>query len=374
LNIPSQRLANHQIGSGAFKGPAEVVRWLGAVQAESYDDGLWAIGLRIPNSTEAGIEQAIADRTIIRTWPMRGTIHFVPAEDARWMLEFLTPRVLHKYVRYYREFGLTDEIFEHCRRLITRSLQGNQQLIRKELFQILENDGIRTEGQRGYHILNHLAQKAIVCFGPRRGKQPTIVLFDEWVPGSRKLEGHDALAELTRRYFQSHGPASEYDFAWWAGLKMSEARLGIEMAKPQVESEVIEGKLYWSFRSLGTPDNPPQVAALLPMLDEFTVAYKDRSALLDQNCAQQIQASTYGLLGRIIVLGGQVVGTWNRDQKKNKVLIETSLCISLPESQKNLIAAAALRYGRFVGLPVELLNHASAETPDRELRKMRTMR
>jgi hypothetical protein len=115
LDIPYQRLANHQIGSSRFKSPAEVVRWLGAVQAESYNDALWAIGLRIPNSTEGGIEAAIADRTMIRTWPMRGTIHFVPAEDARWMLKFLTPRVIQKYARYYREFGLTDEIFEHGR-------------------------------------------------------------------------------------------------------------------------------------------------------------------------------------------------------------------------------------------------------------------
>src|ERR1051325_4953824 len=94
LGIAHRRLFNQHISSPTFDKPCEVVGWLGAVQAQDYLGALWAVGLRMRRAVEADIERAVADRTIIRSWPMRGTLHFVAAADIRWMLELLTPRIV----------------------------------------------------------------------------------------------------------------------------------------------------------------------------------------------------------------------------------------------------------------------------------------
>src|SRR5581483_7294852 len=109
LNIAHQRLLNQHIAATSFEKPSEVVSWLGAVQAQDYLGALWAVGLRLRQVIEADVEQALADKTIIRTWPMRGTLHFVAAADIRWMLELLTPRIVAGSARrLQQDFGLDD--------------------------------------------------------------------------------------------------------------------------------------------------------------------------------------------------------------------------------------------------------------------------
>ena len=235
-DIIRYRLHNQQIAGTKFRKPLEIVEWLGAVQAQDYSGGLWGIGLRLPGSTLDDIEKALIDRKIIRTWPMRGTLHFVPARDARWMLELLTPRVIRRSARRYKELGLNDEIFKRSEELISQALVGGRQLTREAMYDVLAKGGINPEGQRSYHILGYLAQKGVICFGAREGKQQTFVLFDEWVADSRRLERDEALAEIARRYFTSHGPATLQDFTWWTGLAAAEAKAGLEMVKPELNA------------------------------------------------------------------------------------------------------------------------------------------
>src|SRR5262245_54782483 len=80
LNIGHRRLCNHQIVGSTFETPGAVVAWLGAVQAQDYLGALWTVALRTPHATEAAVVRAIGERAIIRTWPMRGTLHFVAPE------------------------------------------------------------------------------------------------------------------------------------------------------------------------------------------------------------------------------------------------------------------------------------------------------
>src|SRR5512140_1869066 len=187
-DIIRYRLHNQQIAGTKFRKPEEIVKCLGAVQSQDYSGGLWGIGLRLPGSTLADIEKALNKRKIIRTWPMRGTLHFVPARDARWMLELLTPRVIKRNARRYKELGLNYEIFERSERLISHALEGGRRLTREALYDVLAKGDISPEGQRSYHILGHLAQKGVICLGAREGKQQTFVLFDEWIRDSRRLD------------------------------------------------------------------------------------------------------------------------------------------------------------------------------------------
>ena len=183
--IARLRLLNQQIMPSKCKQPNDVVRTLGAIQAQDYSGALWAIGLRLPGSTQTTIEQAIANRTIVRTWPMRGTLHFVAAADVRWMLELLTPRILSGAARRDQQLGLDEAVYARCRKLFVGALQGGRQLTRDAIYQVLEREKISTDGQRGYHILWRLGQEGVICFGAHEGKQPTFALLDEWVTQCR---------------------------------------------------------------------------------------------------------------------------------------------------------------------------------------------
>lgn len=343
------RLCNQQIVATNFTTPGEVVAWLGAMQAQDYAGAKWSIGLRLPEATDEMIEQAIADKTIVRTWPMRGTLHFVAPEDARWLLALLTPRVIAQTAGRYRQLELDETIFARSKELFTRALQGGKQLTRDEMYQLLERNNISPEGQRGYHILCRAAQDGLICFGPPSGKQQTFTLLEEWAPQAKHLARDEALAELTRRYFTSHGPATVQDLAWWAGLTLTEARIGLEMVKSHFRQETVGGQAYWM-----SPETPAGAEHspglfLLPGFDEYMLGYKDRSAILEPIHAQKIVPGNNGIFNPTLVIEGKVVGVWKRTFKKDAVIVTVSPFDTLSETYHPAITTAAERYGKFVG-------------------------
>jgi hypothetical protein len=254
-DIVKLRLDAQRISATTFTRPAEVVAWLGAVQAQDYLGALWAVGLRLTRACEQDIERALADRSIVRTWPMRGTLHFVAAADARWMLDLLAPKVVTGAAGRFRALDLDDATIARARRVLAKRLQGAP-LTRPAVYDVLERAKISTVGQRGIHILWRLAHECLLCFGPREGKQQTFVLFDEWLPRAKRLPREEALAELAWRYFTGHGPATVTDFAWWSGLKLSDARLGVHLAAPRLAEETFGGRTHCIARP-ALPRVPP---------------------------------------------------------------------------------------------------------------------
>ncbi len=353
-DIVRLRLHTQHIAGARFEQPGDVVAWLGAVQAQDYLGALWAVGLRMRNAVEADIEQAVADRTIIRTWPMRGTLHFVAAADIRWMLELLTPRIVANNAQgLLRQFNLDEDVFGRSKDLFARARQGGKQLTRNAMYDVLEAGGVSTASQRGLHILGRLAQDGVICFGAREGKQQTFALLDEWAPTARRMARDESLAELARRYFTSHGPATLQDFAWWSGLTMADAMAGLEMAKRFLAQEIINGQTYWLASSTSSTKDPSPTAYLLPAFDEYTVAYKDRSAVLDPAYTKQANSGN-GILYPTIVVDGQVVGTWKRALKKDSLAITPSPFAKLKRAETSALAEAASRYGKFLDASVVL--------------------
>jgi hypothetical protein len=349
-DLAHQRLHTQFITRPNFEKPGDVVKWFGAVQAQDYLGALWAVGLRMQNATEADVEQAIADRAIVRTWPMRGTIHFVAPEDVKWLVKLLALRggaLRGKWL--YDNFGLDEAEFARSRDALVKAMHGGKPLQRRNTYKVLEDAGIATADQRGLHIVGHLAREGLICFGPREGKQPTFVLLDEWVPQARDLERDEALAEVSRRYFTSHGPATLQDFAWWSGLPARDARAGLEMVRSELAQEVVDGKTYWLSPSTRTAEEPPPTAHLLPAYDEYTVAYTDRSAVLDH--AHDAEARG-GVLNPVIVVDGQVVGLWKRAYQKESVAITLQPFRKLSDAEHQAIAEAVNRFGRFLNMPV----------------------
>ena len=347
-----QRIVRPSIDHSSFDHPGQVVHWMGAMQAQDYGQALWAVALRTTAATRTDVEQAITERSIVLTWPMRGTIHFVAATDVRWMLELCAPRKLAADGLRLKQLELDFPILGRCKHLFQTALGGGQCLTRSAMLELLENAGINPKGQRGYHILWHLAQSGLICFGPRQAKDQTFVLLEEWVPNAPIQSRDDSLAELAKRYFTSHGPATVQDFAGWTGLTLRDARAGLESVQSQLVSEVRDRLEYW-WAVTATEVSTAQGSGvhLLPGFDEYILGYKDRRDVMTVEHAQRIVPGGNGVFLPMIVVDGQVVGTWKRTVKKSgvQVLLEPFLEIDALEER---VQNAVMRYCAFHGLPL----------------------
>jgi hypothetical protein len=351
-DLRRRRLANLQLSQTQFSTPAELVAWLGAVQAQEYLHALWALGARLPGATEAAIEHALADGGVIRTWPMRGTLHFVAAADIRWILALEAPRLRQfiDNVRRYQKIDLDEASFRKSQRVLARVLRGGQQLMRGELQAALQAGGVAAATGLGLSLILQRAQAdGLVCYGPRRGKQVTFTLIDDWAPDALPpmAEGV-ALAELARRYFTSHGPATATDFAWWAGLTLTQARAGLAAAQAGLVSEAVDGQVYWYAPGPAAPESPPPFAHFLAAYDEYVIAYKDRGALLDR--PEDAKLALDSRLSAGLALDGKIVGMWNRTLGKGQVEIQLRGFRPFSAPERGAIEAAAIRYGNFLGV------------------------
>lgn len=357
LDIPRQRLLNQRLVGTPLEKPDEVVRWLGAVQAQDYGGAKWALAQRTGGATNAEIDQLFAEGVILRTHVLRPTWHFVTPADIRWMLELTAPRVHAANAYMYRKLKLDDTLFRRSNELIAAALQGGVQRTRTELARVLEEGGIpAASGMRLGYIMMRAELDAVVCSGALRGKQFTYALLEDRVPRADRRGRDEALAELTRRYFTSHGPATAQDYAWWSGLSVAEARAGIEMAGADLVQEAVDDTTYWFAApeptGAGTAKEP--ILHLLPNYDEHLVAYKDHRASFDPEVFQNLDPYSGALMGNIVVLKGQVIGGWRRTLTKKEAVLTTSLLVPINTEERAALHAAAERYGRFLDVSVSL--------------------
>ena len=354
-DIAHQRLQNQRIAGPPFATPEEVVRWLGAVQAQEYAGAKWAVAQRARGVTDAAMDRAFADGALLRTHLLRPTWHFVIPADIRWMLALTAPRVHGMNAHAYRTHGLDDAVFARSDAALARALEGSAHRTRSELMSVLQDAGIATgDGVRSSLLMMHAELEGIVCSGPRRGKQFTYALLDERAPHTRALERDEALAELTARYFTSRGPATLNDYMWWSGLTKADARAGIAHVSPPLMHEVVSGTTYWFAMSTPTAVEITPTAYLLPNYDEYIVGYADRGAVWDARHGEKLDARRNPLFNHTIVVDGQVVGTWTRSVTTRMVAIEATLFTPLNDAARRALVEAAGRYGAFINLPVQL--------------------
>jgi hypothetical protein len=338
-----------------FTSPEEVVHWLGAVQSQDYGPAKWALGQRISGSgaSDSAIERAFNDGTILRTHVLRPTWHFVLPADIRWLLELTGPRVLLQNAYMCRREGLDDATLTASSSLIVEALRGGQHRTRKELEQVLTAAGI--DSARGFRIgymLMHAELRGLICSGALSGKQHTYALIDERAPLAQDphLSRNEALAELTLRYFTSHGPATVKDFRWWSSLTMTEIRAGLALVDGQLEHQDLDGATYW-FAA------PPPVARpasptvhLLQGYDEYIVGYGDTKFALDTSGIARTTTRDDGMFNMIVLLDSQVAGHWTRTLKSDTVNIEIALYAPFDAAQTAALHAACTRHAEFLGL------------------------
>jgi hypothetical protein len=342
--ITSLRLKNQQLTDPSFKKPEELVAWMGAVQAQDYAGCKWAVGVRTIDTTDSSIEQAIDKGKIIRTHVLRPTWHLTSPADIRWMLMLTAPRI-HAFSAFgYRQMELNDAIFKRANNVFTKALQGGNHLTRIELATALQQAKIQTNELRMIHLLFHAELDALICNGPRNGKQFTYALLDERVPETKKIKPEEALVKLTERYFRSHGPATLADYTWWSGLTAKDAQKGLELIKSTLISEVAGEKTYWMTADTAAIKSKPSVI-LLPAFDEYTVAYKDRSLAVNEAAAKK---TGNGIFKPLLVIDGQVKGLWKRNDKKGSSRVDLTSFEKLNEAQTKKITAEIKKYSSFL--------------------------
>jgi hypothetical protein len=353
MQIAWARLDRQRLTAGRLARPEDVVGWLGAVQAQEYTFAKWGLALRMRRGGDASVERAFTAGAILRTHVMRPTWHFVTPADIRWMLALTAPHVRAAVAHYDRKLGIDPTVTKRANRAIAAALAGGAQLTRAELKAVLLRAGVAAEGtQRLAHVIIHAELDAVICSGARRGKQFTYGLLDDRVAATPMPSREEALAELTRRYFTSHGPAQLLDFVWWSGLPAAEARAGLEMVRHSLVEEEVGGKRYWFAASTSLPGRTARAAYLLPPYDEYLIAYKDRSASLDPGLWQPL-ASRDPFVAPLVV-DGRVVGGWKRAVEGDTVTVTLDLPKRLSRADVLLVKDAARRYGDFLGLDVAI--------------------
>lgn len=313
------------------------------MQAQDYRGGLWSVGMRTPGLTEADVEAALHNREIVRTWPMRGTLHLVAAADARWLPEILGPRATQSAAGRRRDLGLDAQAVNATRSAWETALSGGGCLGRTELFALMDAAGVDSGEQRGPHMLRLLAEQGVLCFGPHQGNQPTYVLLEEWVPDAKVLDREGALAELALRYFSGHGPVTLLDFAGWSGLTKTDARAGLSAIEDQLERLEFNGEQYWH---AGLTTRPTGIQ-LLPGFDEYVLGYKNRSVFATPEILSAVVPGGNGVFKATVLHDGQIVGLWTvkRYARRQEIRFSWFEGRQIPSAQ--LLDAAVERYQRF---------------------------
>jgi DNA glycosylase AlkZ-like len=352
-----RRLRNQHLVKASLRDPAEIVGWLGAVQSQDYFGAKWGLGLRARGLSDADVDRAFDAGAILRTHVLRPTWHFVTPRDIRWMLALTAPRV-HQAMAYHQRYcELDGRTIARGRAAIARALEGGRVLTRTEIAAVLDRAGIEASGHRLAHIVMKAELDAVICSGPRRGKQFTYALLDERAPDAMTLARDEALAELTRRYFTSHGPATVRDYAWWSGLSIRDARAGIASVTPALLQETIDDRTYWFVESSArtrAATSSASTAWLLPNYDEYMIAYKDRDPVVHLSQAASGKGFGSEIFSHLLVIDGLLAGTWRRTPNKGDIVVKVTTYTKLSRVAKEAVAAAAERYGRFVNQPVSL--------------------
>lgn len=342
------RLANQQISSTALKKPEQIVEHMGAMQAQEYAMSKWAIGLRLPGSTDTNIEKSFNEGKILRTHLLRPTWHFVSTKDIRWMLTLTAPQI-HKANGFMcRKLGLGDALLKKATTFIGKTLAGGNHLTRNELKDLLEKNKMHFEGPALAYMLMFAELEGVVCSGPRHGKQFTYALLDERAPEAKNLNREESLAELSKRYFTSRGPATLQDFSTWSGLSLKDGRAGIESLGRNFIREKHEGREY-IFPSNTKKTNTPLASFLMPDYDEYGMGYKDRSAIFDDKKYREHVSRGNPVFNRMIIIDGVIAGTWTRSIKKNKVVVETFPFGKLSGAKQKSLQAAVEQFLNFNG-------------------------
>lgn len=315
MRLLSQRLVD------PLPTPTDVVRHLTCVQGQDYPGSTTSIALRTADRSLAGVRAAYDAGEIVRSWPMRGTLFVVAAEDLGWMLSLTGEGMLRAAGRRREDLGLTVPVLGRAEEVARAALHGGAGdgrpgLTRAELLAAWTAAGVEVADGRGYHLLAHLALRGVVCHGPTAGKEQQIVLTDSWIRAPRRLGREEGVAEWFVRYVLGHGPVPVADFLWWTKLLVRDVAPVLDPAREQLETIEVDGVEHWVDPAVveAYPGRRRATAAplLLPGFDELVLGYGQRRAVLTPDEEARVVPGRNGVFRPTVVRAGHALGTWRR--------------------------------------------------------------
>jgi hypothetical protein len=353
LDIARWRLHTQHLVTPYAVSAREVVGSLLAVQAENPSQAAWAVASRTQNPDQADLAALLDDGAVLRTHVLRPTWHFVRAEDIGWLLDLTGPRVRRVTGQQLRvTHGLDERSIDQAVTAVTQVLASRGQLTRAQLADELRERGIRSSGQMLMILLAHVELDGLICSGQVAGGEHTYALMDERVPSPRRLGRTEALAELARRYFTGHGPATERDLAYWATLTLTDVRAGLQEVRDQLDSFQHDGRTFWHSPG-AAPSGPQQPGGhLLQILDETYRGYQDSRWLLD--AAGDVPRTRESAAGMALV-DAQLLAAMRRTIAQGRVQFDLRPYRALTPSEVEALDQAAGRYGEYLRLTARLI-------------------
>lgn len=363
LRMRSQRL--HPRFAPPELDVAALVGALCGVQAQDASAAALALRVRSCGLTAGDVARAReAERSIVLTWSLRGTMHLVAAKDLGWLLAYLGPTFIRQSGRRYAQLGLDAAVRAHALRSIRNALAAHGPMTRPELADALAAEAIPVAGQAIAHLVRYAALEGAICFGPRRGAAPTYVLLDDWARPSGRLDPDHAKAELAGRYLEAFGPAAPGDLASWAGIPVAEARAGFSAISDRLEAVEIDGIAAWA---LARPETPAQDAApsspdapagapvvrLLPYYDLYLLGYRSRALAVAAPYERRIHPGG-GQIKPTLLVDGRARGVWRLVRRRGGIMIVVEPFESIGPDAMSGLEAEVHDIGRFLGLEAGL--------------------
>lgn len=350
MNIPNIRLLNQQLSNPLFREPKELVSWMGAMQAQNYSMVKWAVGMRLKSATIQAVEKALHEGEILRTHVMRPTWHLVAAEDIRWMLKLSAQRIISANDSFAKGYDLDipNELYTKAHDLLEKILCGKKSLTKQEIAEHFNRSGIVADNHRMTRFMARAEQEGIICSGEDRGSKCTYALLEERVPPMPELTKDESLARLARSYFRSHSPAVLQDFIWWSGLPVSDAKQAVYLIASELTTEQWKEQTWYIHDTCRTRGKLSGHIHLLPSYDEYLLGYKDQTDVLPLEHYPKAFTNN-GLFFPIVLYNGQVIGNWDKSEKKKSVDLKYSWFRQVADMNEETLERERQKFARFFG-------------------------
>ncbi len=354
----AHRLRLHAQLLSARRGTAvpDTVRSAAAIQAQDRLGEQLGVGTRSTGLTAANVDHArLVDRSIVRNWLMRGTLHLVPSEDLRWMLDLLGEAIDAKALKRRADLGISDDDHAKVLKFLRKELAARGPMTRAEIGDAFRSAGLPSDGQATPHLLRTTSLLGVTCFGPERNGDTTHVLIDDWLPQADPPP--DPGAELARRYFAAYGPATQSDFRWWSGLPAADTRQCLQAAMEALTEVDVDGQTMWMSqdgldRLNDVLDAPQDVLRVLGPFDPYIVGYAKRDLDVPDHLLKRVNAGG-GMLRPCVLIEGRLVATWDRKRRARGLTVRVTCFEELSESAQTQLEAEFAEVGRFLETDID---------------------
>jgi len=309
------RMQRHHLVPSGKQDLARVAADIGGAQAQVMSAAELQLAVRSERPVTDVRTALWKDRSLIKTWLMRGTLHLIPAKDLPIYTAAMSGHWMRTRPSWLKYFGLTEAELMKLIETIGAALNGRP-MTREEIIAIAgkgQSARVREWLKSGWGgFLKPVARAGGLCFGPSRGQSVTFVRPEDWIGGWQKIDPEVAIGEVARRYLRAFGPGTKNDFVFWWGRWPGVANAAWSAIAPELTTVSVEGSRAQILTSdlKRLPAAPPGSVQLLPAFDPYLMGYASRDHLFDAVHRSKV-SRTAGWISPVVLVDGAVVGTWS---------------------------------------------------------------